>query len=46
MPAPGLPDAPVRLDPPPGLTWSTSHDGEWPEGFGPWHRDYDDDDSW
>lgn len=33
-----------RLDPPPGGAWSTTHTGEWPEGFGPGHPDYDDGD--
>ena len=45
MPAPGpAEESSVRLDPPTGEKWSTTHAGEWPAGFGPGHRDYDDGD--
>ena len=44
--ASAAPVGPGRVDPPAGGTWSTTHDGEWPPGFGPGHRDYDDDESW
>jgi len=36
------PEPAPRTEPAAGRAWSKSHDGEWPEGFGPGHPDYDD----
>lgn len=40
------PEPTPRAEPAAGRAWSQSHDGEWPEGFGPGHPDYDDSEEW